>query len=628
MKTKIFTLFLLLLINVNFVKVWGITNTITIDSINGIWYAFDSFFGDVYVTENPSYSSRVPSYSGDIVIPQTVTYCDSTYVVNGIGDDAFNQCSSLTSISIPNSVTSIGDHAFDNCTGLTSVSIGSGLISIGSYAFRNCTSLTSVTLPNSVRHIKEYAFYMCQGFTSIVIPANVLDVGKYAFAECDHLETVTWNAENCANLDYRYKSSVSIWTIPENPYFEQSSSSIKTIVFGNNVKHIPNALCCGFSAITSVIIPENVNDIGKDAFNNCEKLSIIEWNAKNYTKIYWDNNNSMYTPFYSEVYNGYLQPLHYHNPAPYIKKIIIGQNVEGIDHRVFYGMDNVEMVICKNSTPPSILSFFRDFTSSVPLCVPEQSIDLYKSTEPWKHFKYIIPLEAQENNSNIVSVTPTDSSVVIMWPAHVDADIYDIKIMKSENVGGDLSYDCHLIFDENGFILSAAFAAPMRNGEIQKKQKATLTETGWRYEFYDLEMKTQYTYTITARDVNDSILYSSIGEFLTPIKTFTITFINWDNDTLLILPAVEMGTVPEYIGEIPTRPDDEKYTYTFLGWVPQVVAATKDATYRASYSTKRKTEDIVGVKDGTVGVHKILHNGQILILRGDKTYTLTGQEIK
>ena len=117
-----------------------------------------------------------------ITIPNSVT---------SIGGLAFWDCESLTSITIPNSVTSIGYAAFYGCSSLTSVTIPNSVTSIGGLAFKGCKSLTSVTIPNSVTSIGEGAFEGCSGLTSIIIPNSVTSIGGVAFAFCSSLISVT-----------------------------------------------------------------------------------------------------------------------------------------------------------------------------------------------------------------------------------------------------------------------------------------------------------------------------------------------------------------------------------------------------------------------------------------------------
>ena len=107
--------------------------------------------------------------SGDVKIPESVTFAGEKYTVTSIGWAAFWGCTDLTSVTIPNSVTTIGEEAFFDCTGLTSVTIPNSVTTIGEAAFAYCTGLTSVTLPNSVTAIDEAAFFDCTGLTILTI---------------------------------------------------------------------------------------------------------------------------------------------------------------------------------------------------------------------------------------------------------------------------------------------------------------------------------------------------------------------------------------------------------------------------------------------------------------------------
>ena len=130
--------------------------------------------------------------SGDtVVIPESVANEGKVYTVKGIGESAFLRCDSLTSITIPNSVTSIGDRAFEECYSLTSINIPCSVTSIGKDAFWGCDGLTSINIPSSVKSIGCRAFRGCSSLTSINIPSSVTSIGYGVFYECSRLTTIT-----------------------------------------------------------------------------------------------------------------------------------------------------------------------------------------------------------------------------------------------------------------------------------------------------------------------------------------------------------------------------------------------------------------------------------------------------
>ena len=196
------------------------------------------------------YDNEYDDYvSGDVVIPTTVVYNDTTYNVielrtiydstSGLHWGSFDGCISLTSITIPNSVTSIENGAFYNCSGLTSVTIPNTVTSIENGAFYNCSGLTSVTIPNSVTYIGDDSysswgvFENCTGLTSITIPNSVTYIGYGAFSGCTGLTSIT---------------------IPNNV------TSIGDEAFEN---------CTG---LTSVTIGNSVRQIFSRAFYGCNSL--------------------------------------------------------------------------------------------------------------------------------------------------------------------------------------------------------------------------------------------------------------------------------------------------------------------------------------------------------------------
>ena len=209
-----------------------------------------------------SYWSYTTKPTGALVIDSTVNRGGTTYSVTSIGSHAFEGCTGITSVTIPNSVTSIAYHAFYGCTGLTSVTIPNSVTSIGEGTFSGCTGLTSVTIPNSVTSIAYHAFSGCTGLTSVTIPNSVTSIGNQAFSGCTGLISLVFNATNCTSAgssDY--------------PVFY--GCPITSVTFGSNVHNIPDYLLYNCTGLTSVTIPNSVTSIGNQAFYYCTGLSSV-----------------------------------------------------------------------------------------------------------------------------------------------------------------------------------------------------------------------------------------------------------------------------------------------------------------------------------------------------------------
>ena len=193
------------------------------------------------------------SAKGELEIPEEI----DGYKVTTIGNSAFENCGSLTSITIPESVTSIEDFAF-SCTSLTSITIPESVTSIGDGAFEY-TSLTSITIPESVTTIGDSVFKSCDSLASITIPGSVTTIGNSAFESCSSLTSITI-PKGVTNMGDR---------------IFYCCSSLMSITIAEGVKSIKSKAFFGCSSLTSITIPEGVGSIGEGAFFNCTSLTSI-----------------------------------------------------------------------------------------------------------------------------------------------------------------------------------------------------------------------------------------------------------------------------------------------------------------------------------------------------------------
>ena len=221
-------------------------------------------------------------YSGDVIIPETITVDNVVYNVTSIGDWAFSECSGLTSVTIPNSVTSIGNRAFSGCSGLTSVNIPNSVTSIGIGIFSGCTGLTSITIPNSVTSIGNYAFCDCIYLISITIPNSVTSIGEKTFSGCTYLTSITIpnSVTSIGSSAFSYCSGLTSVTIPNSVTSIGGAafygcSSLTSITIPNSVTSIGSSAFLGCSGLTSVKIPNSVTSIGDWAFEACSGLTSV-----------------------------------------------------------------------------------------------------------------------------------------------------------------------------------------------------------------------------------------------------------------------------------------------------------------------------------------------------------------
>ena len=236
--------------------------------------------------------------------------------ITAIGAGAFLGCTGLTSATIPHGVTNIGEYAFEGCSGLTSVTwnakkcggwdgysnapfyslrsnitsftFGNEVDSIPAYLCNGMDKLTTISIPNSVTSIGNEVFDNCTGLSSVTIGENIANVSSSIFRHSTNITSVVWNAKQGDKWEYYSRYS--------NP-FSQSCNNITSFTFGDKVESIPAYLCYGMNKLTTITIPENVKNIGSAAFQECENITSVTWNAKACQN--WNNYSSGDAPFYS-----------------------------------------------------------------------------------------------------------------------------------------------------------------------------------------------------------------------------------------------------------------------------------------------------------------------------------------
>ena len=325
-------------------------------------------------------------------IPASVTYSGTTYRVTSIGNEAFWECSSLTSVTIPNSVRSIGWNAFIFCSSLTSVTIPNSVTSIGESAFCDCSSLTSIEIPNSVTSIEDQVFYGCSSLTSVTIPNSITSIGEWAFRGCSGLTSVTIPNSVTSIGDNAFFGCCSLTSINvanNNPIY----SSIDGVLFD---KQQSTLIQCPGGKQGACIISNRVASIGDDAFGDCNSLNSISvvGDNPNYSSIdgvLFDKQQTTLIRCPGGKQGEYIIPNSVTSIGDYafyncssLTSVTIPNSVTSIGYDAFVGCSSLRIIKVESPVPAKLLgegdfmpwSYFPDYENLL-FYVPCGSIRAY-----------------------------------------------------------------------------------------------------------------------------------------------------------------------------------------------------------------------------------------------------------
>ena len=588
-------------------------------------------------------------------IPASVTYSGTTYSVTSIGDIAFEGCSSLTSVTIPNSVTSIGSSAFSVCSSLTSVTIPNSVTSIGDWAFSGCTGLTSLsveagntvydsrnncnaiietstntlivgcqntTIPNSVTSIGVGAFHVCSSLTSVTIPNSVTSIGDWAFYGCTGLTSVTIEADTpptigfycfysyvdyynndfplnisiyvpCGSLDtYKTAEGWSDYAIKYAPLpYKISTQAENGSVTTTDVATLT---ICDEPFITCTATPDYgyhfvqwsdglkdnprifrltqdttfTAEFAYDRVGTCGKDLALVWSYDPTNKVLTIGNAGEFT-----------ENMQFGVEAPNeMEELVIGNSVTAIGANAFAGIETLKKV----SIGESVKTIYdRAFYN----CVNLETIFNYRPTP---------------TNAYSTAFDGVDKFECILYVLPNSIDMY-----KNASVWRDFYYTYAIGAEEATVTTNDVTVEPQDNA-------ATLTwPTSNEAASYTIEITKdgvvfcRLTFNANGQLTGIAFAPGRDGQSMAPAAVMTA------NGLQFTVTGLNSGT--QYGYNVTAKDANEQPI----------------ATYSGSFTT---TSEGVPAGIGNTAVEqkitKILHNGEVLILRDGKTYTVQGLEVK
>lgn len=569
--------------------------------------------------------------------------------LDSIGESAFSGCNALTHLEIPDNVVYVGKYAFASCSNVTQIDLGTGLNEIkdgvfrncskldhifipnnitklGNEAFQNCLKLTRLTNPsNSLTSIGDRCFQKCTTLVSFDIPISVQTLGAYAFANCTALTAITWgqNLSALQNGTFAECSKLANVELTDNIISIGDScfyNCVKLSNFkGNKLQHLGSAAFANCTTLKTFTFEDQITSIGNNLFNGCSALKTFTWDVPQFTF-------SQYTPFYGAEYDirANIDTVHFGNMAENIpptlcidmknlKKIFVGSNVNNMTYRHIQGCNNLQEINVdqNNSTIAS--------KDGVVFSADTTELKVYPPAKTGSTYSIPLPVEDISDGAffNCLKLTSMkiENSVQSIGNSAFEGCMKLNSITLGENVeviGKRAFYNDSILSSITSNVINIPSLYPDAILYYRPKTQQEVDPTRRIHLYIAEHRQAEYEAMPIWKNM---IMVTHRAEGI-----WKVTWKDWNNTVLK----------EEYVenGEAATPPDEpSRDGYIFIGWDKTYDHIISDLVIKALYQKEDQgIEDILDSND--IQSSKILYEGQIYLLCGDKVYTPTGIEVQ
>ena len=550
----------------------GKLETINVDTGNPNYCSIDG----VLFSKDQTRIIKLPgTRTGQYSIPNGVTHIEKGAFYNNTG---------LTSVDIPNSVTSIGDNAFYG-TGLTSVTIPNSVTSIGKHAFHDCSKLKSAILSNQITSFEYGTFEFCTQLSSIEIPNGVINIGEAVFTGCSRLSSVI--------------IPNSVTTIDINAF---SSCGLTSVIIPGSVTNMGNAAFQNNKALTSVTIENGVTSIGNSAFYGCNSLASVTI-PNGVTSI---GGNA-----FSDCYG--------------LTSVTIPNSVTNIGDKAFYYCTGLTSVYLNCETPPTITNKNIFVKCPCSVYVPCGSLEAYMSDTYWSQLASTL---SYEPTSYTISAIPSSyGSVTINSTVCEDTTItavpdegYHFVQWTDGNTDNprqiELTQDTtfEAVFAPIQYTLNVEWNGDAGRVEGEIGTFDYLTSHTIQAIPNDGYVFVKWSDGITTNPRTISLTNDIYLEAIFVTNRLKVDFVDWDG-TILKTDSVD------YNGSAtPPTENPRREGYTFYGWDKSFSKIQSDLIVTALYLQKPPTDMPASEVGAINGVFSIAEGRQVVFSKGNLQY--------